>query len=50
MTWQQFAAARRLLAEERVGAPAREHQRATMAAEDATVEATKAAIRKTEGR
>lgn len=42
MTYQQFVMARLLIAEERFGAPVRSHQRA----EDAKVEATKAAIRK----
>jgi hypothetical protein len=50
MTWPQFVAARRLLAEERYGAPRRALERAENDAEDASVEATKAAIRKVQGR
>jgi hypothetical protein len=42
MTWADFAAARQVLAEERIGSAIRTAQRA----EDAKVEATKAAIRK----
>lgn len=42
MTWEDFAAARQVLAEERIGSAIRTAQRA----EDAKVEATKAAIRK----
>ena len=49
MTWPQFVAARRLLAEDRVGAPQRMVQRAAIEAEDAQVEATKAAIRRAGG-
>jgi hypothetical protein len=45
MTWAQYAAARQLLAEEKLGAPMRAQQRA----EDEQVEATKAAIRKAQG-
>lgn len=48
MTWAQWKAATQLLAEESpVGAPMRAQQLAERAAEDAQVEATKAAIRKT---
>lgn len=42
MTWAEFAAARQVLAEERIGTAIRTAQRA----EEAQVEATKAAIRK----
>lgn len=49
MTWPQFAAARRLLAEERVGAPMRIAARTDTDAEDAAVEATKNAIRRGHG-
>ncbi|MEO8549309.1 MAG: hypothetical protein ABI678_05035 [Kofleriaceae bacterium] len=45
MTWAQYAAARHLLAEEGVGV----HLRAAQRSEMATVEATKAAIRRHEG-
>ncbi len=46
MTWEEFVTARRLLAEERVGAPRRLLEQAAIETEDATVDATKAAIRK----
>jgi hypothetical protein len=49
MTWPQFVAARRLLAEKRVGAPQRAVDRAEIEQEDAAVEATKAAIRRAQG-
>lgn len=42
MTWEDFASARQLLAEERVGVP----KRARDYAEKAQAEATKAALRK----
>lgn len=45
MSWEQFTKARRLLAEERVGAPRRAAAQAQVDAEDAQIEATKAAIR-----
>ena len=42
MTWQEFAAARQVLAEERIGSAIRTAQRAELE----QVESTKAAIRK----
>ena len=49
MTWAQWKAACQLVAEERIGAPMRAKHRAEQEAEDAQVEATKAAIRQTQG-
>jgi len=46
MTYPEFCMARRLIAEERFGRPLRAAQRA----EIAEIDATKAAIRKTQGR
>ena len=46
MTWSQYARARQMLAEERVGVAMRAEQRA----EIEQIDATKAAIRKTQGR
>lgn len=47
MTWSQWRAACQLVAEERIGAPLRAQHRAEQEAEDAQIEATKAAIRRT---
>lgn len=47
MSWVEFNAARQLEAELRLGAPYRAAVRAEQEREDAQVEATKAAIRKT---
>jgi hypothetical protein len=47
MTWQEWAVARQVVAEEFVGGPLRNIARAEQEAEDAQIEATKAAIRKT---
>lgn len=45
MTWEEFAAARLLLAEETLGGPLRAAQRSEQAREDAEFENTKAALK-----